>query len=217
MIKRFALLAILCFPLVLQAQDNKWRIYPLLGVDMGGAVPFPLSDIPDGAKGTPKINPDLGLGLSYNLSEKWELGIELSYHVLAFSATADVRSQPFYYDNHQEIIYFSGHTKTDAELRFIEFPLVAVYDINSNWSFTPGIYYSRILEGTFNTSGTDGVTSSDKADTDNATLPGIANVTYNFNDYIDKWDAGIMAGFRYGLNQKVFIWSRLQVGLQEHF
>jgi hypothetical protein len=184
---------------------------------MGGAVPFPFSDIPAGAKGTPKLNPNLGLGLEYHLSEKWDLGFEISYHVLAFSAKADVRSQPFYFDNHQDILYFSGKTSTDVELRFLEFPLLAEYVINSRWYLTLGTYYSRILDGSFNTSGTDGVLSDDKSITDTSPLPGVANTTYDFNNYIDVWDAGVLLGFRYNITQKIYFWSRLQVGFKSIF
>lgn len=217
MVKRLVLLMALCLPLILQAQSNRLRIYPSLGVDMGGAVPFPLSDIPDGAKGTPKINPSLGFGVGFNLSEKWDLGLELNYHILAFSASADVRSQPFYFNNSQSIVYFSGHTETDAELRFIEFPLVAVYSLSPSWSFNPGIYYSRILEGSFETNGSKGVTSDNKSFTDSATLPGPASPSYSFNDFIDKWDAGLLLGFRYNLNHKLFFWSRINIGFKSIF
>jgi|WetSurMetagenome_2_1015567.scaffolds.fasta_scaffold18827_2 long-subunit fatty acid transport protein len=217
MIKRIVLLALFCLPLMLQAQDKKWFFYPSLGIDMGGAVPFPLSDIPKGAKGTPKLNPSLGFGFGYQLSDKWDLGAELNYHILAFSASADVRSQPFYSDDHTVTLYFSGHTKTDVEIRFLELPLVANYSINSNWAFTPGIYYSRILEGTFDTKGTDGVTSDDKSITDNASLPGNANTSYNFDDNLDNWDAGVLLGCKYNLSQKVAIRTRMQFGFKSIF
>jgi hypothetical protein len=217
MIKRLALLAMVSLPLLLQAQNAKWQIYPSLGIDMGGAVPFPLSDIPEGSKGTPKLSPDLGLGFGYTISGRVDLDFEVNYHILAFSASADVRSQPFYYDDHQDVIYFSGHTNTDVELRFLEFPLLAVYNFSPAWSFTPGLYYSRILEGSFNTKSSNGVISPDKSITDAATLPGIANTSYNFNDFIDNWDAGMILGFRYNLNHKLFFWSRMQVGFKSIF
>jgi hypothetical protein len=215
--KRISLLIALFLPLLLEAQGNKWRVYPMLGIDMGGAIPIPLSDIPGGVKGTPKLNPNLGLGYERQLYKRWNLGFEISYHVLAFSAKAEVRSQPFYFDNHVDILYFSGNTNTDVELRFIEFPLLAEYALNSKWSLTLGTYYSRILEGTFIVEGTDGILSDDKTITDTAPLPGVADITYNFNNYIDVWDAGLLTGFRYSLNQKLYFWSRLQAGFKSIF
>jgi hypothetical protein len=215
--KRIALVIVFCLPILLQAQNSRWFVCPSLGVDMGGAIPFPLSDIPEGSKGTPKLNPSLGLGLEYRVTAKWNLNFEVSYHLLAFSAKADVRSQPFYFDNHQDILYFSGHTSADFELRFLEFPLMAIYNVNPNWSIILGTYYSRILEGSFNTIGTNGVLSNDKTITDAAQLPGPANTSYDFNDYIDVWDAGLLVGYRYNLNHRLYFWGNLHVGFKSIF
>jgi hypothetical protein len=215
--KSIPLVLMLFLPFLLQAQNNTWRVYPTLGVDMGGALPFPLSDIPDGSKGTPKLNPNLGLGFEHGIGGKWSLGMEVSYHILAFSANADVISQPFYFDNQEDVLYFSGHTSTDVELRLLEFPVMAVFNAGPNWSLIMGAYYSRILDGTFNTTGTDGVLSPDKAITDTTQLPGPANITYNFNDYIDDWDAGLLIGYRYNLNHRIFFWTRFQVGFKSIF
>jgi hypothetical protein len=215
--KRIALVIILCFPFMIQAQSGKWLVYPLLGADMGVAIPFPFSDIPKGAKVTPKPYPNLGLGLGYHLFEKWDIGFEANYHILAFSAKADVRSQPFYFDNHHDVLYFSGKTSTNIRLRVLEFPLLAVYTINPRWSIAPGAYYSRILDGSFSTKGINGILSNDKAITDTAPLPGVANTSYNFNDFIDVWDAGLLIGVKYQIKQRFFFWSRLQVGFKSIF
>jgi hypothetical protein len=215
--KRTALLAMLCFPLMLQAQSGKWQVYALLGVDMGVAIPFPLSGIPEGAKVTPKVTPNLGLGFEYHLFEKWNLGFETSYYILAFSAKTDIRSQPFYFDNHLDVLYFSGKTSTNVRLRLLELPLMAVYAISPGWSVAPGVYYSRILNGSFSTNGTNGILSNDKSVTDTAPLPGVANTSYNFNDFIDVWDVGLLIGFRYNIKQKFCFWSRLQAGFKSIF
>jgi hypothetical protein len=63
----------------------------------------------------------------------------------------------------------------------------------------------------------NGVLSDDKAITDQATLPGVANTRYNFNDYIDVWDAGLLIGFQYQIKQRILLWSRLRVGFKSIF
>jgi hypothetical protein len=215
--KKLVLLITFCFPLMLHAQQGKWQAYPLLGIDMGFAIPFPFSDIPAGAKVTPRLNPNLGLGVEYGFSQKWSISLEAIYHTLAFSARADVRSQPFFFDNHVDVLYFSGETSTKIRLNFIEFPLMAEYAINSKWTFLPGIYYSRILNGSFRTKGINGVLSDDKTITDEASLPGPANTQYNFNDFMDVWDAGLIIGFQYQIRQRILLWSRLRVGFKSIF
>lgn len=216
-LKRIALLVLCFLPLLAHSQEKTWRVFPTLGVDMGGALPFPLSDIPAGSKGTPRINPSLGLGFEYRFKGKWSLGTDISYHFLAYTATADVISQPFYFNNHQDILYFSGHTSTDVELRMVDFPVLVMFNPGPNWSLLLGAYYARIMDGKFVTAGTEGVLSPDKAITDTTTLPGPADVTYNFNDYIDKWDAGLLIGYRYNLNHRIFFWTRFQVGFKSIF
>jgi hypothetical protein len=215
--KRIALLFIFCLPLLVQSQERSWCIYPSLGADMGGAIPFPFSDIPKGSKGTPKLFPSLGLGYEKVISDKWGIGLEISYHVLSFSANAKVRSQEFFFNNHQDILYFSGNTKTDVELRFLQIPLIAEYYLNPGWTILFGPYYSKIFEGTFNTNGTEGVISDNIQITDSASLPGVAEVKYNFNEYIDSWDAGVLIGFRYNISQKLFFWGNFNIGFKSIF
>jgi hypothetical protein len=215
--KRIFLLAILLGPGLLKCQDKQLSVYPSLGMDIGGTIPFPLSDIPDGAKGNPKISLSLGIGSEYRFSPKWSIGIEFSYHTLAFSAQADVRSQPFYFDNHQDILYFSGRTRTDVEFRMLELPLTVAYKLNARWSILAGAYYSRILRGTFNSRGSDGVLSDDKSITDAAQLPGVANTSYNFNDFLDPWDTGMMIGCRHDLVNRLAFWANVNIGFNSIF
>ena len=151
--KKFFLLSlILGFISTVNSQERKFNFYPNVAVDLGGAIPFPLSDIPDGAGGTPKPYPSIGIGSEYKLSEKWQLGFEINYHLIAFSSDANVVSQPFYFDD-GSAQYFTGKTEADVELRMVEFPLIAFYKLKEGRRFLFGMYYSRILEGRFNTKG----------------------------------------------------------------
>ncbi|MCD4833417.1 MAG: outer membrane beta-barrel protein [Bacteroidales bacterium] len=205
------------FPIYVFSQERKLNFYPNIAVDLGGAIPFPLSDIPDGSGGTPKPYPSLGIGSEYNLNEKWQLAFEINYHLIAFSATANVVSQPFYY-NDGSALYFTGHTETDIELRMVEFPLIAFYKLKEGRRFLFGAYYSRILEGRFETKGINGIYSPDKNITDNATLPGPEyTIEYNFNKYIDKYDYGVLIGYRYDINHRLYLWARLNVGFKSIF
>jgi hypothetical protein len=211
--KQILLVFALLTPVVISGQSPSWRIYPSIGIDMGGTIPFPFSDMPEGLKGTPRLNPNLGLGFEHSLADKWDLAIEMNYHVLAFSATADVKSQA-YHD-----IYFTGHTSTAVELRFVEIPVILFHEVNDRWSLILGAYYSRVPEGTFTTSLTKGIFSNNKAITDTATH--LVNydppINYSYSNSIDKWDAGVLFGYRYALNHRLFFWGRLHIGLKSIF
>jgi len=199
------------------SQDRKFIFYPNIAIDLGGAIPFPLSDIPEGSGGTPKPYPSLGIGSEYNMSDKWQIAFELNYHLIAFSADANVVSQPFYWDD-GTAQYYTGKTETDIELRMVEFPLIASYQLKEGRSFLFGAYYSKILEGRFQTKGINGIYSTDKNITDNATLPGPEyTIEYDFNEHIDNLDYGVLIGYRYNINRRFYLWAKLNVGFKSIF
>ena len=215
--KIFGLLLFTSILFGLKAQeDRKFNFYPNLAVDLGGAIPFPLSDIPEGAGGTPKPYPSLGLGSEFNLTTNWQLAFEINYHLIAFSATADVISQEF----NEGVIsnFYSGYTETDVELRMVEFPLIAIYKMNKGRRLLFGAYYSLILEGRFETKGIDGIMSPDKSITDSYTNVKTGIVyPYDFNDDLDKYDVGLLIGYSYNLGERMYIWGRLNVGFKSIF
>jgi hypothetical protein len=203
--------------LVAAAQEKRLNFYPNLAVDLGGAIPFPLSDIPEGAGGTPQPYPSLGIGVEYQLHNKWQLGLEVNYHLIAFSSSADVVSQPFYFDD-GSAQYFTGHTEADVELRFVEFPLLAFYQRKEGRRILFGIYFSSILESHFITRGINGVYSPVKEETDHAVLPGPeVTITYNFNSFLDHYDYGLLLGYSYDINSRFYLWGRVNVGFKSIF
>ncbi|OFX88854.1 MAG: hypothetical protein A2W99_05140 [Bacteroidetes bacterium GWF2_33_16] len=223
MIKRYVPLVtmlsllFICFnPSGSKAQERKLIIYPALGVDLGGAVPFPFSDIPDDAGGTPEPYPFLGIGAEYPIYENWKIATEVNYRVISFTADAKVISQA-YYPGDGSTLYFSGDTYTDVELRMVEFPLFGIYQLRDSRAVVFGIYYSIILEGNFDTDATDGVINADKSITDNAILPGNASTSYPFSKYLDNYDYGILLGYRYKLTEKMNLYGRIQVGFKSIF
>jgi len=199
------------------AQNYKWIVYPTMGVDVGGAIPVPISDKPGGVKGTPIISPSLGLGFQTALKKQWNIIAEINYHNLSFSAEGSVRSQPFYFDNQTDILFFSGETYTDVELRFVDFPLLLAYQLKENWTLTLGVYYSRILEGKFDTHGKNGWFSDNKELMDNVELPGDVSVDYSFSNELDENDYGVLLGYKYMLNHKLFFWGRFTMGMNSIF
>jgi len=213
----FLIILISVFSLSVLSQERKFNFYPNIAVDLGGAIPFPLSDIPDGAGGTPKPYPSLGIGSEYTLNNKWQFALEVNYLLIAFSATADVVSQAFYFED-GSAQYYTGYTETDVELRMVEFPFIAHYGGKEGRKLLFGAYYSRILEGRFETRGINGIYSPDISITDNATLPGPEiTIPYNFNEDIDKYDYGVLIGYRYNLNHRLYLWARLNVGFKSIF
>jgi hypothetical protein len=200
-----------------KAQNDKWMVYPSVGFEMGGTIPIPLSDIPDDSKISPHITLSFGGGIEYVVTNRIHFAVEANYHQLGFSAKANVISQSFYFDNHLDVLYFSGNTDTRVKLRFLEFPFMLHYKTGKAGALSVGFFYSLILDGTFDTRGNNGVLSNDKNITDNAQLPGPANTRYNFNDFLENWDLGLQLGYRHRIQKHFVVWGNIKAGFNSIF
>lgn len=203
--------------IILKAQEPKWQFAPSLGIDMGGAIPFPYSAAPEGAKATPKLMPSLGIGFQHTVNKRWNIGAELNYHILAIDAAVDVVSTPFWSDDRSYATYFTGEAYTTTELRFVELPLTAYFKFNDRWSIIFGAYYSIIINGKLETEGKNGWISANKEDTDTAPLPGTQNTFFTFNDELDNYDIGTLIGYQFKISERVNFWGRFNVGFKSIF
>lgn len=200
-----------------KAQDAKWEFTSTLGIDLGGVIPLPLSEMPDDAEASLKIRPTLGLGVQRNVNERWSLGVEANYHILAIDAYVNVISQTFWSDDRSYATYFSGEAYSSTELQFIEIPLTAYYHFNERWALVFGAYYSIITKGKLETEGKNGWISANKEDTDTAPLPGTQNASFNLNDDLDYYDAGALIGYQFKIGKRFDLWGRLNVGFKSIF
>ena len=215
---RIAFFLILSFAWIgIDAQENTWQFKATGGIDVGMAIPIPMSAVPGDAEVKPRLMPTVGAGAQRYFSDKWSLGLEINYHILSIDGTVNVVSQPFWSDDRSYATYFSGEANTSTELRFFEFPLIAHYHINKRWAFHMGAYYSVILHAKLETEGKNGWLSTNKDDTDNAPLPGTQNTYYSFNDDLDNYDIGGLLGATYHLSPGFIIWGRINVGLKSIF
>ena len=199
------------------ARDPKWELKTSAGIDFGGAVPIPLSEMPKDADATFKIRPTIGIGLERNINKHWSLGVESNYHIIAIEAFVNVRSQAFWSDDRSYATYFSGEAYSSTELQFVEFPLTAYYHFNDRWSLVFGGYFSIITKGKLETEGKNGWISADKNDTDTAPLPGTQNTSFDFNDELDNYDAGALLGLEYKIGERINLFSRFNVGFKSIF
>jgi hypothetical protein len=199
------------------AQETTWKLKATGGIDMGVAIPIPMSAVPGDAEVKPRLMPTVGVGAQRYFSDKWSLGLEINYHILSIDGTVNVVSQPFWSDDRSYATYFSGEANTSTELRFLEFPLIAHYRINEHWALHMGAYYSVILKGKLETEGKNGWLSTNKDDTDNAPLPGTQNTFFSFNDELDNYDIGGLMGLTYNASPRLIIWGRLNVGFKSIF
>jgi hypothetical protein len=201
------------------AQDKKDSILVFqghiglsLGTDIGGAIPFPVSNIPGTINAYPQISPALGANISFLLVKGWGLGLEVKYKTVGMRADARVNNQRFNMDD--ATMYFTGTTKTDMKFTMFEIPLYAKYRFsNRNFAFS-GVYYSRILSGNFVA---DPVKGFSGASPDVAEITDVSDITMDFSQYLDNWDCGALIGYERAVFERLKLAIHLSMGFKDIF
>jgi hypothetical protein len=183
-----------------------------LGADIGGAMPFPVSNIPGTINAYPHINQTLGITSSFSLIKGWGLGMEVNYKTAAMKADARVSNQRFNMDD--ATMYFTGTTKTDMKFIMLEFPLYAKYRFNNrNFAFA-GLYYSYIFSGNFIADPVKGYSGSGP---DIAEITDVSDITMDFSADLDKWDWGATFGYERAILDRLKLAIRFSFGFKDIF
>jgi hypothetical protein len=184
----------------------------LIGTDIGGAIPFPVSNIPGTINAYPIINPALGASISFSLIKGWGIGAEVSYKTVEMKADARVNNQRFNMDN--ATMYFTGTTKTNMKFIMLEVPIYAKYRFNNrNFAFA-GLYYSHIFSGNFVANPIKGYSGS----TSNiAEITDVSDIAMDFSEYLDDWDLGALLGYEHTIFDRLKLSLRFSMGFKDVF
>ncbi|MDR3245538.1 MAG: PorT family protein [Prevotellaceae bacterium] len=183
-----------------------------LGTDIGGAVPFPVSNIPGTINAYPQINPALGAAISFSLIKGWGLGLEVNYKTVAMKADARVDNQRFNMEN--STMYFTGTTKTEMKFIMLEVPLYTKYRFNNrNFAFA-GLYYSHIFSGSFIADPLKGYSGSNP---DIVEITDVSEITMDFSQYLDDWDLGVLVGYERAIFDRLKFAVRFSMGFKNIF
>jgi hypothetical protein len=208
---------LLSFTAFAQAENDSARAYRghigvSIGADIGGAVPFPVSNIPGTINAYPQINPALGANISLSLIKGWGLGLEVNYKTVAMRADARVNNQKFNMDN--ATMYFTGTTKTEMKFTMLEVPLYAKYRFSDrNFAFA-GLYYSHIFTGHFVA---DPIKGYSGAAPDIAEITNVSDITMDFSPYMDDWDWGALIGYERAIFDRLKMAIRFSSGFKDVF
>ncbi|MGL4909447.1 MAG: outer membrane beta-barrel protein [Bacteroidales bacterium] len=189
------------------------------GLDIGGAVPFPLSKAlgdDDKMEAVPGLTPSIGLSGTYHLTNRWSISIEGTYKKVSLEAdiVTLTTGQKFIIDGTK--VLFRGRASTDMEFSMIEFPLYARFRITENNRVFLGGYGTYIVKGKFEAVAIHG-TISDPNDPNG--LPTTLNTPQhqNFSKNLSKFDAGMLLGYEYGITKRLNLSGRIIVGFKDIF
>ncbi len=203
--------------------QRHWHIGIHTGLDIGGAVPWPLNKaIGDGDKmnATPNLSPAIGLSLHRDLNFCWSIVAEATYKTIALDAEIITltKGQRFKDDNQLDVLFF-GRAETSMSFSQLEFPVYLKYKISERNRVFLGGYYSHIFTGSsrFDATALDGRLQNPDDETD-ITIVNPSDPAYqNFNENLDNWDVGFLVGYERKVLKRFTLSGRFSAGFKDIF
>lgn len=213
----------------LQPQPAKYAFGVHVGLDIGGAAPWPPANLRGDVmkmSAVPKLNPSLGVSFTAHLPRRFTLSAELTYKQVGIDADAWVSGQQFRLpnsDGEDLITRFRGTANVVMNFSMLEIPVYIGYGFRGGRDrIYLGAYYSYILKSDFKTTPLKGLVENPNDPSqppivvtpDNPVPPDAMPV---FNDYLGKWDAGMLLGYEWQIVPRVNMTARLSVGFKDIF
>lgn len=212
-------IGILCYftSAIAFAQNTHWNVYAKAGIQAGG--PLYKSSTIVSKSGSPGFNPIIGIGSSYKLSKRWSISAEAFYSRRKVSYTSEVKDQN-YIDhntviiNNQPITFdvstkFTGTTKGEFDLHYLELPLFVQYSIGKKWNIQAGMYYAWAFSKK-----NEGTATGIIGRTDISNPNYVENKEYNYSNQLNSRYYGFVGGAQYQLSPAFAIDVRLTYSLK---
>ncbi|MBO9698845.1 MAG: PorT family protein [Sporocytophaga sp.] len=188
------------------SQEKPFNIYAKAGIQAGG--PIYHSETIVSKSGAPGFNPLGGLGVSYNLSKELSVSLEAFYSRRKVTYQSTVKDQ-WYRDNvtvfinNQPYVYevetiFTGKSKGEFDIQYIEIPLNLHYKIASKWSLQTGAYYARALSRKNKGTATGIVGRTDIPEPNT-----VDHKEYDYSSHVNKYFYGVTIGAQYSISPRV--------------
>lgn len=187
-----------------------------LGTDVGGAIPFPFSNVPNPFNPYPRLSPSLGVKLSFPVTRSWSIGAEATYKKVAIDADARIENQRFNDEKNGITARFTGSAEMGMEFTMIEVPLYIKYTFkNQKDRLLFGGYFAWNMKSKLHIDVNKGYML-----TDDKVYNGVIDgdpLEINFNSILDNWDSGIVVGYERKLFNRVEIGLRASWGFKDIF
>lgn len=207
-----------------EAFQRAFRFAPVVGVDLGGAIPTTLGTIEKvGKEVAPKLAPSLGLRISYDITPSWRLSTELTYKQVGFKADSKVRDQYTLLidqtSGSRQVVYFTGVAEMDMSFTLLELPIYTTWSWNDGRdNLTAGLYYAHTIRAAFDNVAVKGFLADVK---DNPTAEQINPLNepllQSFNEVMNNWDIGVMVGYERRVLRDFTLGLRVSMGTVDIF
>lgn len=221
--KRIAtmILILIAAILSLSAQENKWEFDAKIGVNIGGTSPIPLpEEIREIESYSPQFAPTIEATATRWISGRWGVSSGLRAEKRAMSTHAQVKNY------RTEIIgeggnklrgNWTGDVRTSCDNLYLTIPVQAVYRLNKSFDFSGGLFFSYLLDGSFDGYVNDGYLRKDNPTGDKIVFDKENRGTYDFSDEINSFSWGVQAAAHWNTSDRVKLSAQLAWGINELF
>lgn len=211
-----------------EGDDKKKTLdwYLNLGINIGGSMPVPLpAEVRKINNYNPKINPHIGISTIYNLNKKWGIGTELSLGIKGMRVKDEVKymhtkvlvSEKGNPDSKMVDGYFTGKNTTNVNLQYLSLTLSGIYNIDDKWEVRLGMYAASILKAKFDGNVSDGYLRDKEPNGPIVVIEADNPALFDFSDNLRDFDAGIVLGGKYKINERIGAIINLNWGLTDIF
>jgi hypothetical protein len=187
-----------------------------IGTDLGGAVPFPVSNVPGIIRAYPDINLSLGGKIAVPVTEHWIVGTEVTYKKISLEAKARVENQKVNKDN--VLQYFTGTAHMSMAFTMLELPLLVKYNFGSSGHrLLGGPFFSYYLNSKFVTLPKKGFTGDEPDKVEGDGITGDGGVEFDFTPNLGNWNIGVLIGYEYEFINRFHIGLRIAMSFKDIF
>lgn len=184
---------------------------------IGGSSPLGL---PEEIRSINSYNPGLQLGLEANATKwltddkQWGIRAGLRFETKGMKTKADVKNYK------TEIIqggdkvagYYTGAVQTTVKNTYLTVPVSAIYKINESWNVYGGLYFSALIDKTFDGYVSDGYLREGTPTGEKINFTGDSQAAYDFSDEVRKFQWGTQVGAEWKMNKHFFLLGELSYG-----
>lgn len=205
------------------AQDSSriWEFDAKIGVNIGGTSPLPLpEEIRKIESYSPQFAPTLEVNATRLIGGRWGIGSGIRVEKKAMSTHAQVKNY------RTEIIgeggnklrgNWTGDVHTNSDNLYLTIPVQTVYRLNKNFDFSGGLFFSYLLNGSFDGYVNDGYLRKDNPTGDKIIFDKESKGTYDFSDEINSFSWGLQAAAHWNASDRVKLSAQLTWGVNELF
>lgn len=204
---------------LIKAALKGWHVRVGAGFSIGGTAPLPLpAEIREIEGYKPTICIQLEGAAHKMFTKHWGMMVGIRFANKGMETDARVKNyhmEAVNADGSGKVVgAWTGKVKTEVDLNYLTFPVLATYSFNDRWSVSAGPYLSYMVRGDFKGSAYDGYIRDQNPTGEKAEVS-LAN--YDFSDDLRKFHWGLQFGGEFKAYKHLSVSANVQWGLNGIF